>query len=105
MNKKATIIGYIKLVDENDEDKGLILSTEDEDYFLLSNKKSEELMDMVGVEVQVRGILSEDREGNYQILVSSYDNLEDDDDYGYDDDYDYSYGYRHNDYYEEDEDY
>ena len=89
INKKVVIIGYVDLANENDKDSELIISSEDQNYTLLPNKNSEKLREMIGEEVQVSGNLSEDSEGQYQILVNTYESLEDD--YDYDDDDDYQY--------------
>ncbi|MGA1825550.1 MAG: hypothetical protein ACMUIP_12900 [bacterium] len=101
MNKTIKVSGYIRLVDDDNEDAGLMLSSPEEDYILLLDKKSEKLLDMIEEKVKVTGTLSENSEGQHQISVTAYERLNDDDDY---DEEDHHYRNDYDDDEDEDED-
>jgi uncharacterized membrane protein YcgQ (UPF0703/DUF1980 family) len=93
--KEETIVGYIVPNEWDNEDNviAISISTDDDDYLVEMNKLGEELFDFLDEDVEVTGMVREDRDGTKRIRVTSYEVLEDvdeefedDDDFGYDDD-------------------
>jgi len=93
--KDVTIIGTVTATGRDDDGdvNAIIISTDREDYLVESNRLGRELLEMEGEEVEVRGRLIIDADGNHRISVRSYDFIDDtydeDDDYDDDDDDDY----------------
>jgi hypothetical protein len=93
--KEVTIKGFVAADEWDDRDNvvGIAISTDDEDYRVELNKTGEELFDFLDEDVEVTGMLREDRDGNKSIRVTSYELLEEEeyeDEEGYlgDEDYD-----------------
>ena len=92
--KEMTLTGFIAPVDWDNDDEVIAIgvSTEDEDYSVEMNKLGEELFDFLDEDVEVTGIVTEDRDGSKHITVTSYevldsdDDEEDDEEWGLDDD-------------------
>jgi uncharacterized membrane protein YcgQ (UPF0703/DUF1980 family) len=93
--KEETIVGYVVPNEWDNEDNviAISISTDDDDYLVEMNKLGEELFDFLDEDVEVTGMVREDRDGTKRIRVTSYEVLEDvdeefedDDDFGYDDD-------------------
>ena len=90
--KEVTIVGYV-VPSEWDNDDNVVsisISTDDDDYVVEVNKLGEELFDFLDEDVEVTGIVREDKDGTKRIRVISYEVLEDvEDEYDEDDDYSY----------------
>jgi uncharacterized membrane protein YcgQ (UPF0703/DUF1980 family) len=93
--KEETVVGYVVPSEWDNEDNVVAISitTDDDDYLVEMNKLGEELFDFLDEDVEVTGIVREDRDGTKRIRITSYevledvdDEYEDDDDYSFDDD-------------------
>jgi uncharacterized membrane protein YcgQ (UPF0703/DUF1980 family) len=90
--KEETITGYIVPSEWDNEDNvvAISISTDDDDYVVELNKLGEELFDFIDEDVEVTGIVREDKDGTKRVRVISYEVLEDtDDEYDEDEDFDY----------------
>ena len=77
MNKPITIVGYVDAVDEDDKQAGIIITTNDDDEFLVElNKEGKRLMNMIGEQVQVSGLVKKIKSGEDRITVSKFEVLE-----------------------------
>ena len=85
-----TIVGFVTPNDWDDDDTviELSISTDDDDYIVESNELGEELFDLLDEDVDVTGIVTEDKERKKRIHITSYEVLEN---YEYGDDEDYEY--------------
>lgn len=91
--EEITITGYVMATDWdwNDVVTAVSIETYDGDYVVEPNSLGEELFGEVDNEVEVTGIVREDRYGTKRIAVTGYEVLseaddEEDEDYGFDDD-------------------
>ena len=99
--KEETIVGYV-VPSEWDNDDNVVaisISTDDDDYVVEVNKLGEELFDFLDEDVEVTGIVREDKDGTKRVRVTSYEVLEDVDDEDEDEDFSFD-----NDNEDEDED-
>jgi len=83
--KEITILGFVSEVEnENDEFSGVKISTDDDDYYVIQNKISKLLENLIDEDVEVTGIVSAGADGINYITVTDYEvlNL----DYGYEED-------------------
>ena len=80
------IVGYVvaSQIDEYDRIMGVIISSEDDEYEVEMSGLGEKLLDFIDEEVEVRGIVDEERDGSKWITVIGYDVLEN----GFDEDSD-----------------
>jgi hypothetical protein len=84
--REVLLTGYIEEYEADDNDDGLRLATEDEEYYIKLDRKGKELFDYVDEEVQVKGQAMTDDDGLNWIAVKSFDVIAyDDDDDEYDD--------------------
>ena len=81
--KEITIIGYVSEIETEYEDfVGVIVSTDDDEYYVSQNKLGKNLANLLDEDVEVTGILTIDEEdGAKYITVMDYEVL--DLDYGY----------------------
>jgi uncharacterized membrane protein YcgQ (UPF0703/DUF1980 family) len=90
--KEETVFGYV-VPSEWDSDDNVVaisITTDDDDYVVELNKLGEELFDFLDEDVEVTGIVREDKDGTKRIRVTSYEVLEDtEDEYDEDEDYDF----------------
>ena len=76
-NKPVTIVGYVDPVDENDRGAGIIITTGDGDEFIVElDKEGMRLMNMIGEQVQVSGIVKRTKRGEEWIRVNKFKVLE-----------------------------
>ncbi|MBU2499392.1 MAG: hypothetical protein KKE57_10860 [Proteobacteria bacterium] len=90
--REETIVGYVipKEWDNEDNVISISVSTNDDDYLVELNKLGEELFDFLDEDVEITGIVREDKDGTKRIKVTSYEVIEDtDEEYGEDDDLGY----------------
>ena len=96
--REETIVGYVLPAEWDNEDNviSISISTEDDDYVVELNKLGEELFDFLDEDVEVTGVIREDRDGTKRIRVTNYEVLEEteedhdeDEDLDYDEDEDY----------------
>jgi uncharacterized membrane protein YcgQ (UPF0703/DUF1980 family) len=90
--KEETIVGYVVPSEWDNEDNvvAISISTEEDDYLVEMNKLGEELFDFLDEDVEVTGLVREDRDGTKRIRITSYEVLEDvDDEYEEEDDYNF----------------
>lgn len=91
---QETIVGMVTAsqVDEDDRIMGITISTEDDEYEVEMSSMGEELLDFLDEEVEVSGLVYEERDGTKWITVTGYEVMYYDDDEesdeGYDDDLD-----------------
>ena len=90
---ETTITGIVMATDWDDEDEitGVEISTDDESYCVEKNAMWHELVELCDNQVEVTGLVVEEKDGTNRILVTGYETLEDmnydDDDTVYDDIY------------------
>jgi hypothetical protein len=91
--KLYTISGYVLDFETDDDSRGLFISTEyDEDFIVKLDRVGRELFDYLDEIVEVTGYVAYDDDGDRYITVKSFEVIEDDDDYddegfdGFDDD-------------------
>jgi hypothetical protein len=91
--KEETIVGYVVPNEWDNEDNvvAISISTDDDDYVVELNKLGEELFDFLDEDVEVTGLIRDDKDGTKRIRVTSYEVLEDvedeneeDEDFNYD---------------------
>lgn len=89
--EEITITGYVTATDWdwNDVVTAVSIETYDGDYVVDLNRLGEELLDEVDNEVEVCGIITEDRYGTKKIIVTGFEVLSEADDeedgsYGFD---------------------
>jgi uncharacterized membrane protein YcgQ (UPF0703/DUF1980 family) len=90
--KEETIVGYVVPSEWDNEDNvvAISISTEDDDYLVEMNKLGEELFDFLDEDVEVTGLVREDRDGTKRIQITTYEVLEDvDDEYEEEEDYNF----------------
>jgi len=77
--KEETIVGYVVPNEWDNEDNvvSISISTDDDDYVIELNKLGEELFDFLDEDVEVTGIIRDDKDGTKRIRVTSYEVLED----------------------------
>jgi len=91
---EITISGVVMATewDDDDEITGLEISTDDDSYYVENNAIWHELVELWDTQVEVTGIVTEEKDGTKGILITSYEPLEDvnydDDEIDYDDVYD-----------------
>ena len=84
--KEITIVGVVEEYEE--EDTGLIIATDEDDYVVELNKQGKKLSQEVGMDVEVTGVVTKDDDGTTRITIKKFEVLEFDDD---DDDDDETY--------------
>jgi len=92
--KEETIVGYVVPSEWDNEDNvvAISISTEDDDYLVEVNKLGEELFDFLDEDVEVTGLVRDDRDGTKRIRITSYEVLEDvDDDFEEEEEEDYDF--------------
>ncbi|HIJ56094.1 MAG TPA: hypothetical protein HPQ03_08205 [Deltaproteobacteria bacterium] len=73
-NRLVTIVGYIDPIDEDDHEAGAMISTENnEEYMVEINKQSRKLLDFIGEEVKVQGAVTETEDGEKRILITKFE--------------------------------
>jgi hypothetical protein len=91
--KEETVVGFVVPNEWDNEDNvvAISISTEDDEYVVELNKLGEELFDFLDEDVEVTGIIRDDKDGTKRIRVTSYEVLEDaedeseeDEDFNYD---------------------
>jgi len=77
--KEETIVGYVVPNEWDNEDNvvAISISTDDDDYVVELNKLGEELFDFLDEDVEVTGIIRDDKDGTKRIRVTGYEVLED----------------------------
>ena len=83
--EKITIIGFVDPLDDDDDNSGVMISTENEEYVIQMDPIGEKLLNMIDEEVQVTGQLSIAEDGTKSIAVTHfeyapYDGEDEDDD-------------------------
>jgi hypothetical protein len=90
--QETTIYGTVNSIedDKNKNTVSIMISTDEKDYLVESNKTGKELADYLGEEVEVTGILTKGKNGDDRITITNYEILDyDDDNEDYDDDDEY----------------
>lgn len=86
-NKTITITGYVDPVDEDDSEAGVVISTDDdEEYLVDQNKQGRRLLNLLGEKVKAQGTVTQMEDGENQISITAFEVLEyeetsEDDDY------------------------
>ena len=76
-NRQVTIVGYVDPIDEDDHDAGIVISTEDdEEYLVYLNKQGRKLLDLIGEEVKVHGTVTQTEDGEIQISIAKFEILD-----------------------------
>jgi hypothetical protein len=84
--KSFTITGYVLDFETDDDSRGLFISTEyDEDFIVKLDRVGEELFDHLDDLVEANGYVEYDDDGDRYITVKSFNVIDEDDD-DYDDD-------------------
>ena len=86
--KEETIVGFVVPSEWDNDDNvvAITIATDDDDYVVELNKMGEELFDFLDEDVEVTGIVREDKDGTKRVRVTSYEVLEDADDEDEDED-------------------
>lgn len=73
------ISGVVMAVEWDDDDDvtEIEISTDDDSYYVEKNALWEELVDFCDTQVEVTGIVTEAKDGTKQVLVTSYETLDD----------------------------
>ncbi|MCG6880068.1 MAG: hypothetical protein LJE96_13095 [Deltaproteobacteria bacterium] len=73
------ISGVVMAVEWDDDDDvtEIEISTDDDNYYVEKNALWEELVDFCDTQVEVTGIVTEEKDGTKQVLVTSYETLDD----------------------------
>jgi len=84
-----TIVGIVAVSETDEEDRviGVCILAEDDEYEVEMSGLGEDLLEFLDEEVEVTGIIEEERDGTKRITVSGYEALEDDSDEDSDEDY------------------
>jgi len=77
--KEITIVGVIEEYEE-EEDTGLIIATDDDDYVVELNKQGKRLSQEVGMDVEATGFVTKDGDGTKRITVTKFEVFDSDDD-------------------------
>ena len=76
-NSQVTIVGYVDTIDEDDQEAGIIISTDDnEEYLVDLNKQGRKLLDLIGEEVKVHGAVTQTEGGENRISVTKFEVLD-----------------------------
>ena len=92
-NKTATIVGYVDPIDEDDSEAGVVISTDnDEEYLVDPNKQGRRLLNLLGEKIRAQGTVAQTEDGENQISITAFEVLEyqetsEDDDYSEPDTY------------------
>jgi len=75
--KKITLTGYVDPVDEDDQEAGIMITTDEgQEYLVEMNKQAKRLMNLLDQEVKVTGTVSKDAEGVFHISVVAFEVME-----------------------------
>jgi len=77
--KEITIVGVVEEY-EKEEDTGLIISTDDDDYVVELNKQGKRLSQEVGMDVEATGFVTKNGDGTKRITVAKFEVFDSDDD-------------------------
>jgi hypothetical protein len=86
--QETTIYGTVNSIEDDKKKKtiSIMISTDEKDYIVESNRMGNELTDYLGEEVEVTGILTKGKDGEDRISITKYEILDyDDEDEDYDD--------------------
>ena len=73
-SRRVTIVGYIDPVDEDDHDAGIVISTDDDEAYLVHlNKQGRKLSDLIGEEVKVHGTVTQTDDGEDEISITRFE--------------------------------
>lgn len=86
--KEVTLVGFVSPIEKDDMVVGVEISTDDDDYLVELNKQGKDLFNYLDEDVEVKGIVTKDKDDNYKITVNSFEVLGNEDDEIDDDDYD-----------------
>jgi len=92
-NKTITITGFVDPVDEDDSESGVVISTDnDEEYLVDQNKQGRRLLNLLGERIKAEGTVTRTEDGENQISITAFEVLEyeetsEDDDYSEPDTY------------------
>ena len=76
-NRQVTIVGYVDPVDGDDHKSGIIISTNDnEEYLVDLNKQGRKLLGLIGEEVKVHGAVTQTEDGENRISVTKFEVLD-----------------------------
>lgn len=76
--EEITIIGFVDPLDEDDDNSGVMISTDNEEYIVEMNQTGEKLLNMIDEEVQITGRLSIAEDGTKSLAVTHFDIAADD---------------------------
>ncbi len=91
---EMTISGVVMAIewDDDDEITEIELSTDDDSYYIEKNALWDELVDLCDTQVEATGVITEEKDGTKQMIVTGYESLDeidyDEDEIEYDDVYD-----------------
>ena len=76
-NRPEKIVGYVDPIDGNDHDAGIIISTDDnEEYLVALNKQGRKLLDLIGEKVKAQGAVTQAEDGENRISVTKFEVLD-----------------------------
>ena len=80
---EVTITGYVAATDwgPDDDVTAVMIETEGEEYEVVGDDIGQELYDFLDCEVEVTGVVEEEKDGTKSISVTSYEVISEDSDY------------------------
>lgn len=73
-SRKVTIVGYVDPIDEDDSDAGIVISTDDdEEYLVHLDRQGRRLLDLIGEEVKVHGSVTRTDDGEDKISINKFE--------------------------------
>jgi hypothetical protein len=77
-----TIVGYVDPIDEDNHDAGIVISTDDDEEFLVHlDRQGRKLLDLIGEEVKVHGTVTHTDDGEDQITITKFEIIDFEEDY------------------------
>lgn len=71
--QEITIIGFVDPLDDDDEDSGVMITTEDDEYIVEMNRTGNKLLNMIDEEIQATGRVTVQPDGKKMIEVTHFD--------------------------------
>jgi len=78
--KEVTIVGVVEAYEDEEDVSGLIIGTDDDDYVVELNKQGKKLFQEIGMDVEVTGFVTKNKDGTKRINVTKFEVFDDDDD-------------------------
>ncbi|MFZ0131366.1 MAG: hypothetical protein WAK95_02410 [Desulfobacterales bacterium] len=70
---EVTLIGFVDPLDDDDDNTGVKISTDEDEYIVEMNRTGKKLLNMIDEEIEATGSVSLDSTGAKIFSVTSYD--------------------------------